>query len=68
MRTKTKALPPLLAALLTEKELAAISRLSIGMLQKLRREGSGPGFVRIGSAVRYPVANVHAWLHSLTAN
>lgn len=60
--------PPVQAALLTERELAEMSRLSLGMLQKLRREGGGPAFVRIGSAVRYPVVNLHAWLNSLTAN
>ena len=55
------------ASLLTEKELATAVRLSPAKLQKLRREGDGPAFVRIGSSVRYPVAGVDAWLHSLTA-
>ncbi len=60
--------PALPVSLWTEKELAAVVRLSPAKLQKLRREGDGPAFVRIGSAVRYPVAGVNAWLHSLTAN
>lgn len=59
--------PPEPAAFLTEKDLAARSRLSPAMLQKLRREGRGPAFVRIGSAVRYPVAAVTAWFDTLTA-
>lgn len=59
--------PPEPAALLTEKELAATAKLSPAMLQKLRREGGGPAFVRIGSAVRYPVVAVHAWLAALPA-
>lgn len=57
---------PVLAELLTERELAAMARLSPSMLQKLRREGGGAAFVRIGSAVRYPLASVHAWLRALT--
>jgi predicted DNA-binding transcriptional regulator AlpA len=59
--------PPESAALLTEKELAVMARLSPAMLQKMRREKCGPSFVRIGSAVRYPVAAVHAWLAALPA-
>ena len=59
--------PPAQAALLTEKELAAMAKLSPAMLQKLRRESRGPAFVRIGSAIRYPVAAVHAWLAALPA-
>lgn len=59
--------PPEPAALLTEKELAAMAKLSPAMLQKLRREGGGPAFVRIGSAVRYPVAAVRSWLDALPA-
>ena len=59
--------PPEPAALLTERELAAMAKLSPAMLQKLRRESRGPAFVRIGSAIRYPVAAVHAWLAALPA-
>jgi predicted DNA-binding transcriptional regulator AlpA len=59
--------PPAQAALLTEKELAAMAKLSPAMLQKLRRESCGPAFVRIGSAIRYPVAAVYAWLAALPA-
>lgn len=54
-------------ALLTEKEVAGLARLSTAMLQKLRREGGGPAFVRIGSAVRYPTAAVSTWIDSLRA-
>ena len=60
--------PGLAASLLKEKELSAVVRLSPAKLQKMRREGNGPAFVRIGSAVRYPAAGVDAWLQSLTAN
>jgi predicted DNA-binding transcriptional regulator AlpA len=54
--------------LLTERELARAARLSQAMLQKMRREGSGPAFVRVGSAVRYPAASVAAWVASLQAS
>ncbi|WP_457096154.1 helix-turn-helix transcriptional regulator [Lysobacter sp. P5_B9] len=61
-------LPPEQAAsLLTEKDVAARLRLSPAMLQKLRRDGGGPAFVRIGSAVRYPDTAVLAWLAALSA-
>ena len=55
------------ASLLTEKDVAERLRLSPAMLQKLRREGGGPAFVRIGSAIRYPVAAVASWLDALPA-
>lgn len=59
--------PPALAALLTEKDLAAMAQVSPALLQKLRREGGGPAFVRIGTAVRYPANAVGAWLEVLHA-
>ena len=48
--------------LLTEREVARAVRLSPAMLQKLRREGAGPAFVRIGSAVRYPMPALAEWV------
>lgn len=59
--------PEKAASLLTERDVAARLRLSPAMLQKLRREGGGPAFVRIGSAVRYPDNAVTAWLAALSA-
>lgn len=53
--------------LLTEKDLSALAKLSPAMLQKMRREGKGPAYVRIGAAIRYPEADVSAWLGSLRA-
>jgi predicted DNA-binding transcriptional regulator AlpA len=65
---KSLTYPPEQAVfLLTEKEVAATAKLSPAMLQKLRRDGGGPAFVRIGSAVRYPVAAVTTWLAALPA-
>ena len=53
--------------LLGEKEVAAKLGLSQAMLQKMRREGNGPAFVRIGSSVRYPVADLRNWLAALVS-
>lgn len=55
---------PHTAALLTEKETAAMMRLSPEMLRKLRREGGGPQFVRIGRAIRYRAAELGEWIAS----
>lgn len=64
----TRSAEPVVS-LLTEKDLAAMAQVSPALLQKLRREGGGPAFVRIGTAIRYPAAAVGAWLESLhTAN
>lgn len=54
-------------AVFTELEMAQATRLSRAMLQKLRRQGAGPAYVRIGSAIRYPAAGLAEWLHSLHA-
>lgn len=65
--------PPALAAppmfgltMFTEHDVAGLTRLSRPTLQKLRRLGSGPRWVRVGTAVRYPAADVAAWLDTLT--
>lgn len=68
MVTRSMVHPPEVAvSLLTEKDVADRLRLSPAMLQKLRRQGGGPAFVRIGAAVRYPAAAVSAWLEALPA-
>ena len=54
-------------AVFTEREAAEAMRLSRAMLQKLRRQGGGPAYVRIGSAIRYPSAGLAEWLRSLHA-
>ena len=63
-------LPPAPAAppsLLTERDLCARLRLSPAHVQGMRRKGTGPQFVRIGKAVRYPEVAVANWLAALTA-
>ena len=63
-------LPPEPAAspsLLTERDLCARLRLSPAHVQGMRRKGTGPRFVRIGKAVRYPESAVADWLSALSA-
>lgn len=60
-------LPTEPTALVTERDVAALSSLSPAFLQKLRRNGTGPAFVRVGAAVRYPAGAVRAWLDTLSS-
>lgn len=55
------------ASLLTERDLCARLRLSPAHVQAMRRKGTGPQFVRIGKAVRYPEAALSEWLAALSA-
>lgn len=66
MAVQSVTCPPVPAAfLITEKRLAHDVSLSLPMLRKLRREGRGPAYLRIGSAIRYPIAAVNEWLAEL---
>ncbi|MGE8942034.1 helix-turn-helix transcriptional regulator [Leptospira interrogans] len=47
--------------LLTEQELARIFRVHSKFFSKLRVEGGGPIYLKIGTAVRYPWSEVKAW-------
>ncbi|MEY9885562.1 helix-turn-helix transcriptional regulator [Bradyrhizobium sp. USDA 329] len=47
---------------LTSKEAAAYLRSSTSTLAKLRMNGSGPRFTRIGRAVRYREGDLDAWM------
>lgn len=47
---------------LTPKEAAAYLRSSTSTLAKLRMNGSGPRFTRIGRAVRYREQDLDAWM------
>lgn len=53
--------------LLTERDLCVRLRLSPAHVQGMRRKGTGPQFVRIGKAVRYPEVAVSDWLAALSA-
>lgn len=47
---------------LKPREVAAILRVSMGKLGRMRREGTAPAHIRHGRMVRYPVASFEAWL------
>ena len=70
MAIESSTLPPEPAVspcLLTERDLCARIRLSPAHVQAMRRKGTGPRFVRIGKAVRYPDVAVSDWLAALSA-
>jgi predicted DNA-binding transcriptional regulator AlpA len=48
--------------LLTEKEAAQITGLSVAWFQRKRWEGGGPPFIKLDHAVRYRQADLFAWL------
>jgi predicted DNA-binding transcriptional regulator AlpA len=50
---------------LREAEAAELAGLARSTFAKLRITGGGPPFVRINSSVRYPEADLVAWLASL---
>ena len=59
----TSALP--FPALMTEREVAANTGISISLLRQMRRRGDGPAFVKVGALVRYPATAFAAWIDSL---
>ena len=48
----------------TEPELASDLKCKPAGLRKMRREGRGPGWTRVGRLVRYPRAWVQEWLEA----
>lgn len=51
---------------LTTKDAARVLGLHPDTLRRLRREGGGPPFVRIGRAIRYRLDVVDAWAAART--
>jgi excisionase family DNA binding protein len=51
---------------LTTAEVQKRLQVSRAVLYRWRREGVGPRAIKLGSAVRYPVADLEAWLAGLT--
>src|SRR4051812_42834045 len=49
---------------LTERDLAKFLRCSVACLRRMRREGRGPRWTRIGRLVRYPESWVQEYLNS----
>jgi excisionase family DNA binding protein len=48
--------------LLTESEVADLLKISVRTLQAWRVRGGGPGFLKIGRAVRYSLNEIEEWL------
>lgn len=51
---------------LTTKDAARVLGLHPDTLRRMRREGGGPPFVRIGRAIRYRLDVVDAWAAART--
>jgi hypothetical protein len=47
---------------LTERDLAAMLRCTASALRRMRREGRGPRWTRVGRLVRYPRPWVQDWI------
>jgi excisionase family DNA binding protein len=47
---------------LTEKEAAEILKVSPYTLAKLRKEGNGPPYVKIGGSIRYIKETIQEWV------
>lgn len=54
-----------LPALMTEREVASNTGISISLLRQMRRRGDGPAFVKVGALVRYPATAFTAWVEAL---
>jgi predicted DNA-binding transcriptional regulator AlpA len=51
-------------SLLTEAEAANMLKIKTRTLSKMRREGNGPTFLRIGGSIRYETKDVLEWVYS----
>ena len=49
-------------ATLTETEVAQIFKCTRAALRRMRREKRGPRFIHVGRLVRYPLADVEAFI------
>lgn len=48
---------------LTPRQLAEILKVSLKTLERLRKRGGGPPFIKFGGGqIRYPVVGLDAWL------
>jgi predicted DNA-binding transcriptional regulator AlpA len=54
----------LLQELLTERDVARITGLSVASVRRWRLLRQGPKYLKIGAAVRYKSEDVTAWLNS----
>jgi predicted DNA-binding transcriptional regulator AlpA len=58
------AISNLLEELLTERDLARITGMSVASIRRWRLLRQGPKYIKIGAAVRYKPEDLSAWLES----
>jgi predicted DNA-binding transcriptional regulator AlpA len=58
------AIPNTLEELLTERDVARITGLSVASIRRWRLLRQGPRFIKLGAAVRYKPEDLSAWLES----
>jgi hypothetical protein len=52
---------------LNEREAAALLKVSVSMMRKMRRKGTGPAFCSISTSIRYPANELAAFIQERTA-
>jgi len=55
-------------ATLTEGEVSRIFKCTSAALRRMRREKRGPRFIHVGRLVRYPLADIEAFLQENSAS
>jgi predicted DNA-binding transcriptional regulator AlpA len=63
-RKDNMATPNTLESLLTERDVARITGLSVASVRRWRLLRQGPKYIKIGAAVRYKPEDVATWLES----
>jgi hypothetical protein len=58
--------PNIRSPLFTEKEAASYLTRSVSSLRRERRNGTGPGFIRIGRSIRYLKSQLDLYILSCT--
>jgi predicted DNA-binding transcriptional regulator AlpA len=53
-----------LQELLTERDVARVTGLSVASVRRWRLFRQGPKYLKIGAAVRYRIEDVRAWLET----
>jgi predicted DNA-binding transcriptional regulator AlpA len=61
---RESVLAPQLPTLLNEFDVAHVTGLSVASVRRWRLFKTGPKYLKIGSAVRYRVGDVQAWLET----
>jgi predicted DNA-binding transcriptional regulator AlpA len=51
-------------SLLSESDVAKITKVSITTLWRWRRDGTGPKYLRFGKLIRYQMEDLAAWINS----